>query len=89
MTWCEDCGGLCQLGGSECLHTDHSAGRHDAFADRTDDSGRTEAVVHHTRHPLAACQGFAARFGFNVVQLDWSWYGLPRAVLFTRGGRKS
>jgi hypothetical protein len=87
-TWCETCGGLCQLDPiHHFVHDTHTGGLHDAFRVRRGYRGRTEAVIHHTQHPFSNCQVFAARFGLNVTQLDWSWYG-PEfiAVLFERAG---
>jgi len=90
LTWCETCGNLCQFSyAPRCFQQGHTSGRHDAFCyPHRDDPWRTEAVVHHTKHPFERCEGFAALFGFKVTRLTWSWYGPElTAVLFERASK--
>lgn len=83
-TWCETCGGLCRAGETGYLADRHSSGYHTAFRERGSYTGRTAAVVQHTRHPFERCEAFGALFNLKVVKLDWSWYGQPVAALFVR-----
>lgn len=89
MTWCETCGGLCQAGPIKDIKaSDHDGGRTDAFCLNFRYDTSTEAVMLHTKHPLAACVAVADRFRLKVTPYDFSWYGKPLAVLFERRGSK-
>jgi hypothetical protein len=85
-TWCETCGALCRRSEREQHQGghDHDYGLNDALRRRRDYTGRTEAVILHTRHPFAACLAFAESLGLKVTQLDYSWYGKPTAAFFER-----